>query len=222
MHMRGVVALTAAGFAALAASHFDVAAQSSRQPDAFIMRAAEALGGVARIRAVRNITVAGYGETAYMNGGGNISASPDAPQKWVSVPEYEKAIDLEHGRMRVRQRNHQNFVFAGVAGYLGAANPGVTYLDGDIAWNAAANNRFVRANEQAAHARRIDIFNNPVALVRAALDTTPAVTNIRRDGTRQLADVKFATGDAVTLALTHPPACRRGCAGRRTTKTLAT
>src|SRR5579871_4012970 len=58
------------------------------QAPAIIMRAAEALGGAARLRAVRNITVAGYGEAAYMNGGGNISASRDAPQKWVSIPEY--------------------------------------------------------------------------------------------------------------------------------------
>ena len=35
-----------------------------------------------------------------------------------------RRIDLEHGRMRVRQRNHQNFVFAGLAGYLGGAEPG--------------------------------------------------------------------------------------------------
>ena len=72
---------------------------------------------------MKTITVAGYGENAYYNGGGNISASPDAPQKWVRVPEYEKALDLEHDRMRVRQRNHNNFVFAGLAGYLGAPNP---------------------------------------------------------------------------------------------------
>jgi hypothetical protein len=122
MRTRGILALTIAGLAAFGASRWHVDAQSTPQPDAFVARAAEALGGAARIRAIRNITVAGYGETAYMNGGGNISASPDAPQKWVSVPEYEKTIDLQHGRMRVRQRNHQNFVFAGVAGYLGVGH----------------------------------------------------------------------------------------------------
>ena len=119
MRTRGIFALTVAGLAAFGASHVHVGAQSAQQADPFVARAAEALGGAARIRAIRNITISGYGETAYMNGGGNISSSPDAPQKWVSVPEYEKTIDLEHGRMRVRQRNHQNFVFAGLAGYLG-------------------------------------------------------------------------------------------------------
>jgi len=199
MRTTRIFALTAASLAALV-SPLQVGGQSPQQIDAFIARAAEALGGAARIRAIRNITTSGYGETAYMNGGGNISASPDAPQKWVSVPEYEKTIDLEHGRMRVRQRNHQNFVFASVAGYLGASNLAATYLDGDIAWNGAQNNRFVRANEQAAHARRIDMFNNPVAVIRAALETAPAICNIRRDGSRQVADVKFSTGETVTLA----------------------
>ena len=40
-----------------------------------------------------------------------------------SIPEDEKTIDLEHGRMRVRQRNHNNFVFAGLAGLSGRAEP---------------------------------------------------------------------------------------------------
>src|SRR4026209_1035498 len=103
-----IFALTAASLVALAAQ-LQVGAHSPQQADAFIARAAEALGGAARIRTIRNITISGYGQTAYMNGGGNISASPDAPQKWVSVPEYEKTIDLEHGRMRVQQRKHQKF-----------------------------------------------------------------------------------------------------------------
>jgi glyoxylase-like metal-dependent hydrolase (beta-lactamase superfamily II) len=173
------------------------------QPQAppVIMRAAEALGGAPRLRAVRNITVAGYGEAAYMNGGGNISASPDAPQKWVSIPEYEKTIDLEHGRMRVRQRNHQNFVFAGAAGYLGGPTPAIGYLDGEIAFNAGANNGFVRANDQAVRARRIDMLNNPVVLVRAALDPPVAVSNVRGQGALQLADITLRTGEALTLAI---------------------
>ena len=141
-----------------------------------VARAAAALGGASRLRAVKTITIAGYGENAYMNGGGNISASVDAPQKWVSVPEYEKTIDLEHGRVRVRQRNHQNFVFAGVAGYLGGPNPATTY-------------------------RRIDMLTNPVALVRTALESSTTVTNVRTDATTQMADITVATGEKLTLAI---------------------
>jgi len=154
--------------------------------------AAEALGGRERILAVKTIVLEGYGETAYMNGGGNISASPDAPQKWVSIPEYEKTIDLEHRRMRVRQRNHQNFVFASAAGYLGPADLNTVYLDGQIAYNVIGG-RAVRGTEAAARARRLDMLNNPVAIVRIALDPSTKLNNLRRQGNVQLADV--VTGD---------------------------
>ena len=76
------------------------AAQQQTQAGArLIAAAADALGGRERILAVKTIVLEGYGEAAYMNGGGNISASPDAPQKWVSIPEYEKTIDHEHRRI---------------------------------------------------------------------------------------------------------------------------
>jgi hypothetical protein len=199
MTSRIVVSVLAIGVVAATSVSF-VAAQQ-RRPEAFITRAAEALGGTARLRAVRTITVAGYGESAYMNGGGNISASPDAPQKWVSIPEYEKTVDLEHGRMRVRQRNHQNFVFAGLAGYLGAPNPAVVSLDGDVAYNVAPNGRAVRAGEQATRARRFDMLNNPVVLVRMALEPSTRVNNLRAERTLQLGDITVATGETLTLAI---------------------
>jgi len=174
-----------------------------------IAGAAEALGGRERILAVKTIVLEGYGEAAYMNGGGNISASPDAPQKWVSIPEYEKTIDLEHRRMRVRQRNHQNFVFASAAGYLGAANPNTVYLDGQIAYNIGQNGRAVRGTEAAASARRLDMLNNPVVIVRIALDPSTKLSNVRSQGNIQLVDVVTATEDKLTLAIdnvSHLPA----------------
>jgi glyoxylase-like metal-dependent hydrolase (beta-lactamase superfamily II) len=197
MSCRRALSVLAMLVAATAAS----SANGQLQRAAMITRAAEALGGVQRIRSIRNITVAGYGELAYMNGGGNISASADAPQKWVSIPEYEKTVDLEHMRMRVRQRNHQNFVFAGVGGYLGAPNAAVAYLDGDVAFNAAPNNRMARANDQAVRARRVDMLNNPVVLVRAALEPSSRVSNVRTQGGLQLGDVTLATGESLTLAI---------------------
>src|SRR5436190_4938388 len=188
MLMRFRVALSVSILTFALASALLAGAQQ-RQAEDVITRAAEALGGVNRLRSLKTITVAGYGETAYMNGGGNISASADAPQKWISVPEYEKTIDLEHGRMRVRQRNHQNFVFAGVAGYLGGPNAASAYLDGDVAYNAAPNGRMVRANDQASRARRLDMMTNPVALVRTALDRPAAVSKLRAESSWQLADI---------------------------------
>ena len=197
--MRPRAVLSALGIGVFALTSLMAAQQ--RRPEGFIAKAAAALGGETRLRAVKTITVAGYGEAAYMNGGGNISASPDAPQKWVSIPEYEKTVDLEHGRMRVRQRNHQNFVFAGLAGYLGAPNAAVALLDGKVAYNLGANGRAARAGEPAARARRIDMLNNPAVLVRAALDPSARVANVRAERTLQLGDITMATGETLTLAI---------------------
>ena len=199
MASRAVLSAVGIGLCAVISVPFLAAQQ--RGPEMFVARAADALGGAARLRAVKTITVAGYGEAAYMNGGGNISASPDAPQKWISIPDYEKTIDLEHGRLRVRQRNHQNFVFAGLAGYLGAPNAAIAALDGDVAYNVTANGRAVRAGQQAVRARRLDMLNNPVVLVRAALDSSARVTNVRSERTLQVADITTPTGETVALAI---------------------
>ncbi|MGF2075736.1 hypothetical protein, partial [Enterococcus casseliflavus] len=53
--------------------------QQTQAAARLIAGAAEALGGRERILAVKTIVLEGYGETACMNRGGNISASPDAP-----------------------------------------------------------------------------------------------------------------------------------------------
>ena len=62
---------------ALAAYVVTCTAQSQRQrrPQRSIVRAAEALGGRDRILAIKTLTIEGYGQLAYQNGGGNITSS---------------------------------------------------------------------------------------------------------------------------------------------------
>ena len=174
--------------------------QTTRTVTAVIDGAAEALGGRQRILAIKSIKIEGYGQLAYQNGGGNISSSPNAPQKWVDVPEYEKIIDLEHRRLRVRQRQHNHFVFASVDGYLGRTLT-VAALDGDVAYNVGADGRAVRATSTAADARRIEMLAHPVALVRAILEQRARVTNLRGEGGFDVVDVVAGQGDRMTLAL---------------------
>src|SRR6187551_709982 len=71
-------------------------AQSNSSPGrALVVRAAEALGGRDRILALKTLTIEGYGQLAYQNGGGNITSSIDAPQKWINIQEYSRIIQLE-------------------------------------------------------------------------------------------------------------------------------
>src|SRR6185437_3477811 len=110
------------------------AGQSASPELQLVTRAAEALGGRDRVMALKTLQMVGFGELAYMDGGGNITADPAAPQKWQKVLEYRRIIDLEHGRTRVEQRVKMDFPFASTAGQLGLNRSSET-LDGDVAYN---------------------------------------------------------------------------------------
>jgi len=118
----GIVSVVVVGFAASAQS------RTSADP---IARAAEALGGRDRILSIRTLTVEGYGQAAQQNGGGNVTSSPDAPQKWQNFNDYVRVIDLANGRMRIRQRQYGDFVFATLRNMRGALTR--QGLDGNVA-----------------------------------------------------------------------------------------
>jgi hypothetical protein len=171
-------------------------------------RAADALGGKERILSVKTLTIYGYGQQAYQNGGGNITASPDAPQKWININGLERTIDLEHGRMHLEQRLVQDFVFAYARNMNGDTRVN-QFLDGDIAFNAGADGKAVRAPEAAVRARRIEMLGNPLSLVRAALDPGAKLGRLRKEGDRQVVDLTTPKGDKLTLGIdsnTHLPA----------------
>jgi len=173
-----------------------------------ITRAAEALGGKARILSVKTLAIYGYGQQAYQNGGGNITASVDAPQKWVNINGLARTVDLEHGRMHLEQRLVQDFVFAYARNMNGDTRVN-QFLDGDIAFNTSADGKAVRVADANVRTRRIEMLGNPVSIVRAALETGAKVSNLRKETNRQVVDLTTAKGDKVTLAIdneTHLPA----------------
>jgi glyoxylase-like metal-dependent hydrolase (beta-lactamase superfamily II) len=188
---------------------FEAAAQGPAPGAALITRAAEALGGRERLMALKTLQIVGYGELAYFNGGGNITGDPDAPQKWQKVLEHTRTIDLEHGRTRVQQRLKMDFVFASTVGQLGLNRSNET-LDGDVAYNIGGG--FLAPPESgtpqpqpagaaAARQRRVELLAHPVTIVRAALDPTSKLSNVRRQGGLQLVDVTVRQGDTLTLAV---------------------
>ena len=207
MHNRVLVlSLALAISTALAIRLSGQAAAPERQ---LVTRAADALGGRDRVMAVKTLQIIGYGELAYFNGGGNITGDPAAPQKWQKVLEYTRAIDLEHWRTRVQQRLKMDFVFASTIGQLGLNRTNET-LDGDLAYNigggflAAPQSGAPRpqpAGPAAVRQRRMELLAHPITIVRAALDATTTLSNLRRQGNLQLVDVTVRQGDTLTLAV---------------------
>ncbi len=186
-----------------------LAGQATAPERQLVTRAAEALGGRDRVLALKTLQIVGYGELAYFNGGGNITGDPDAPQKWQKVLDYTRTIDLEHGRSRVQQRLKMDFVFASTIGQLGLNRTSET-LDGDVAYNigggflAAPQSGAPRpqpAGAAAVRQRRVELLAHPITIVRAALDATSKLSNLRKQGNLQLVDVTVRQGDTLTLAV---------------------
>ena len=207
MHNRfGALSLAIAASTALA---IGLAAQGTSPEAQLVRRAADALGGRDRVMAVRTLQIIGYGELAYFNGGGNITGDPAAPQKWQSVLEHTRTIDLEHGRMRLQQRLKMDFEFASTAGQLGLNRSNET-LDGDVGYNigggflaapTTATPQPQPAGTAAVRQRRVEMLAHPITIVRAALDPSTKLSNLRKQGNLQLVDVTVRQGDTLTLAV---------------------
>ena len=192
------------GHAALAAAaDVDVAASGSvpgATAEEAIAAAAEALGGADRIAAVRNITLMGYAHYAYQNGGGNITALPDAPQKYIEAVDLRRVYDLENDRYYQQERRNDLFPFAAYGGHSFALNRQA--LDGDVAFNINQEDLANRGGD--ARDRRMWMHTNPVVAVRAALDPANTLGNRREEGGLTLVDITLAEGDLLTLAIRPP------------------
>lgn len=176
-------------------------------PRQALEKAAGALGGIDRIRSVKNIRLIGYGQYSYMMGGGNISGDPHAPQKFEAANALERVIDLENNRYQHVDRRNFLFPFAVPFGHDFHLND--ERLDGDIAYDAPPNGAPRRVNRWAGgatradgvHMRRMWMLNNPVAAVRAALEPGSKVSAAKKDSNLSVFDVVIKEGDRFQLAI---------------------
>jgi glyoxylase-like metal-dependent hydrolase (beta-lactamase superfamily II) len=165
-----------------------------------IEAAATALGGLDKIRALKNVTLVGYAQYAYQNGGGNISPLPGAPQKFIAANDYRRVYDLEHGRMYHQERRNDLFPFANYAGHDFALQRQI--LDGAIAYNIDQKGQAARGGD--VRDRRMWMHTSPVVAIRAALDPANTVSNRREEGGLTLVDLKLKEGDLITIGIRPP------------------
>jgi len=200
-----------AGGLALAVLTAAIAAQSGHAQTAsartVVEGAAKMLGGLERIRAVRNITLHGYGQYAYQMGGGRISGAPDAPEKYMAANDLTRVYDVENGRFQIRERRNMLFPFLAPFGHSFALND--NRLDGSIAFdvNGERAQRIPELMDGAlimdgVHMRRMWMMNNPVVLVRAMLDPGTKLSAPRQTGGVTVIDVTLKEGDKLAAAFT--------------------
>ena len=171
-----------------------------------IAAVAEAMGGEERIMQVRNVTLMGYAHYAYQDGGGNITALPNAPQKYIQANDLRRIYDLENNRYYQQERNNDLFPFAIYRGHDFALQRQILdgSLDGDIAYSL--NEAGLASRRSAADVRNLRMWmhTNPLVAVRAALESDDRVGNRREEGGLTLVDITLDSDDELTLAIRPP------------------
>jgi glyoxylase-like metal-dependent hydrolase (beta-lactamase superfamily II) len=182
-------------------------AQSSPETQ-LLTKSAGALGGLERINSVRNISLQGYGQYAYMFGGGNITGSPDAPQKYIAANDLRRVYDLQNNRFQQLERRNMLFPFAGVFGHNYA--PVNLILDGDVGYDVTPDGKsqriprfigFSPLHVDGIHMRRMWMVNNPVVAVRSALAAGTRLSNLHTEAGRTVVDVTLKEGDKFSLGI---------------------
>ena len=76
---------------------------------------------------------------AYFWGGGNVTADPEAPQKWAENPNFSSIWDFANDRYRTQYRHNFLFPFGGTFGHsFSLSSWGV---DGDVGYTISAGRR---------------------------------------------------------------------------------
>jgi glyoxylase-like metal-dependent hydrolase (beta-lactamase superfamily II) len=188
-------------------------AQSSARPT--IEAAAQALGGIDRIRSVRNITLYGNGLWAYQFGLANVVASPNAAMRQIAANDLRRVYDLENDRFQQKERRNMMFSFALLA--QTSWQPINQVLDGDVPFDIDSEGKQTRISRWTStawhldgiHMRRMWSMNNPVVAIRAALDPATKLGNERTEGGLRWVDLTLKQGDRFSMAFdptTHLPA----------------
>lgn len=95
---------------------FSGATMAQERPSRVLLEAAaEAMGGLERIRSLNNIVMTGFGQRYNTNG--NLSPDPNSPPKWVAVADAERSFDLKNKRALNQERQSRMFPFASSAGH---------------------------------------------------------------------------------------------------------
>ena len=173
-----------------------------------VRASAAALGGIERIQSLKNITLVGYGQWAYQHGGGNITADPNAPQKWAAANDLRRVYDFENDRFQRFERLNMLFPFAGTFGH--AYSPTNHILDGTIAFNIAADGTASRIGDtrgqgsqraDSPRLRRLWMLANPVAAIRAALDPATQVGDLSAEGRLSIVSIVTEHGYALDIGI---------------------
>lgn len=160
-----------------------------------VVRAAEALGGVEKLQALRSLSYEGLGWNANLMQ----QMRPEAPLLLWMLPSYTRTIDLENQRAVTTLVRRPAFpaVFDN--------RPSETRLDGEVAWDivtdANGEQHPQRAASEQASIRRKELLHHPVTAVRAALAADAKLARVASPREEVSIEVTTVRGERFTLTL---------------------
>jgi glyoxylase-like metal-dependent hydrolase (beta-lactamase superfamily II) len=146
--------------------------------------AMRAVGGRDRVVAVKSIVIEGTG----VNYNLGQDMKPEAATQQFAVTGYKREFDTAQGKQRVEQVRTPKFAF-----FQGPQpQKQVQILDGDIAFNIAANGTPARLGTATTERdRRNDFFHHPITALIASTVPLTTVSNVRTVGAVRQADFAF-------------------------------
>ncbi len=180
------IAFVAAG---VAAASLVIGAPAAAQEDAarrLLESTAEAMGGLDRLRSVRNFVLTGFGQRLYQDGGGNLVGAPDAPPKWRAVADAQRTFDLVNERAVNQERQSAMFPFAAPFGH---------------SWNRTATLQ-----------TGADLMDHPLPAVLEALQPSTTLGTVTVEDGRSVVQFTIADGTPIWMAIdpaTNLPAWTR-------------
>ena len=145
-----------------------------------------AMGGRDKLLGIGTLVYTGFGQDAYMDGGGNVTAEINAPTKWRAIADAQRSIDLTAQRAQLQQRRAPMFPFAAPFG---------------LNWNRVATQQ-----------SGAELLDHPLTAVRAALAPAARLNGVGVEDGLPVLQFTTADGTAVSMgidAITGLPAWTR-------------
>jgi len=150
----------------------------------FIDDAMRAVGGRARVEAVKSIVIEGTG----VNYNLGQDLKPEAATQQFAISGYKRELDVARGAQRIEQTRTPKFA------YFQGPQPQtqIQVLDGDFAFNVGANGAATRVGTATAERdRRTEFFHHPITALKAATTSIATISNVRTVGSVRQADFAF-------------------------------
>ena len=154
--------------------------------------AAQAMGGLAKIQAVKTFSIEGSGET--FNLGQNRAPDSDLPKYEVS--EYRQSTDLTNRRWREEYVRKPTFLTGNPAPQRRVAG-----CDGDVAFDVATDGKVSRVAAMVARDRRAELYHHPIGFLQAASAQGAKLENARQEGGQDAVDLITPGGERFTLSI---------------------